>query len=1088
MQQEQRRRKKRRPFNRTAMIKVVQANLNHCRDAWDLLQQFVVEERVSVALLSDPYATRSPGWYADAAGLASVGVLSPGLTVGDLEVGVGFVSVTVGCDLRVYSCYAPPRWSDNEFEDFLGRLDGSVRSRATAVARVVVGGDFNAWSVSWGSRSSNRRGESLCAFADSLGLVVANRGGEPTFHGRGQGSVVDVTFASEAAASGVHDWTVRTDAENGSDHHYLTFSVGPSRTPVTREARGTADAPDGSTRHLGWHTAELDADTLAAGLLLAEWVDSSRPPESVPAADPSEEEADAVVRHATSACDFSLRRRVPNAARRPPVYWWNGEIAAARAECVRSRRAMTRCRGRGDADATVAAEGNLRTARAALKRLIRAAKGKCWDEMIQSVDADPWGKPYKLVMKKLRGPSATSRMEPQLLREVVTSLFPDRPPRPAGEDGQADDAGRGVPVGKEFSKAEVDAAVDRFRRRNRAPGPDGIPSRVWGVIHAARPAKLVSAFNSCLRSGTFPGRWKVARLALVPKPDKPEGLPSSYRPLCLLDDVGKVLEFLLVRRMEEHMAASGLGLSERQFGFRSGRSTDDALRVLHEKVVVACNARKMAVVVSLDIQNAFNTVGWDVITAALVRMRFPPYIRRIVGSYLSGRVLIVRDGQSGVAETVPVTCGVPQGSVLGPLLWNVAYDAVLRLPLPRGTITIGYADDTLVVAEGDSVEAAQNRTNAALATVSRGIGDLGLRLAVQKTAAVAFSNRVWSTSPRIRLGGEPVVLGESLKYLGILLERKGTLYGAHIRAAADKAQRVMTSLSRLMPNVGGPREQRRRLLVGVVHSVLLYGAPTWGPHLHDIPGAVAVMAAVQRRAALRSVCAYRTVSLDAAAVVASTVPIDLLAIERCEAFDAKRVADREAIGLAGTAAGDQLRPPALRPRTLTLARWSRRFQRLEAPEESGRAWTRTLIPPDALERWTSRTHGSMSFHLTQLFTGHGCFNRFLHRIGRAPSPGCSHCGFPDEENEVDDDALHTLMRCEAFDGERERLVQRVGTFDPGGLVSLMLESPDRWNAVAEFAGAVMSAKESAERWRQGQAAGEAVRPARRLAVGRRRRR
>ena len=132
MQQEQRRRKKRRPFNLTAMIKVVQANLNHCRDAWDLLQQFVVEERVSVALLSDPYATRSPGWYADAAGLASVGVLSPGLTVGDLEVGVGFVSVTVGCDLRVYSCYAPPRWSDNEFEVFLGRLDGSVRSRATA--------------------------------------------------------------------------------------------------------------------------------------------------------------------------------------------------------------------------------------------------------------------------------------------------------------------------------------------------------------------------------------------------------------------------------------------------------------------------------------------------------------------------------------------------------------------------------------------------------------------------------------------------------------------------------------------------------------------------------------------------------------------------------------------------------------------------------------------------------------------------------------------------------------------------------------------------------------------------------------------
>lgn len=111
----------------------------------------------------------------------------------------------------------------------------------------------------------------------------------------------------------------------------------------------------------------------------------------------------------------------------------------------------------------------------------------------------------------------------------------------------------------------------------------------------------MTAFRLCLRDGTFPARWKVACLALVPKPGKPEGLPSSYRPLCLLDDVGKILEFLLIHRMEGHMAAAEIGLSESQFGFRSGRSTDDALRIFHNKVVGACNARRMAVAVSLDI-------------------------------------------------------------------------------------------------------------------------------------------------------------------------------------------------------------------------------------------------------------------------------------------------------------------------------------------------------------------------------------------------------------------------------------------------------------------------------------------------------
>lgn len=1046
------------------------------------------EERVSVAIVSDPYATRSSGWHADASGLAAVGVLSPGLTVGDLESDVGFVSVTVGCDLRVYSCYAPPRWSDAEFEAFLGRLDGSVRARSTSVRRVIVGGDFNAWSVSWGSRVCNRRGESLCVFADSLGLAVVNRGREPTFHGRGQGSVVDVTFASETAVSGVHDWTVRTDVENGSDHHYLTFSYRSTRAPVAREAEGLAGDAGRSARHRGWHTADLDADGLVAGLLLAEWIDSSRPPERTHAADPSEEEADRMVRNVSTACDLSLRRRVHDAGRRPPVYWWNREIADARADCVRARRASTRTRARGDIEATAAAEGTLRAARTSLKRLIRAAKGKCWDEMIQSVDADPWGKPYKLVMKKLRGPSATSRMEPQLLREVVATLFPGRPQQPAGEEQAAGGAEQRAPAGADFSSAEVNAAVDRFRRRTRAPGPDGIPSRVWGVVHAARPAMLVAAFNSCLRNGTFPGRWKVARLALVPKPDKPEGLPSSYRPLCLLDDVGKILEFLLVRRMEDHMAASGHGLSDRQFGFRSGRSTDDALRILHDKLVAACSARRMAVAVSLDIQNAFNTVGWDVIATALERMRFPPYIRKIVGSYLSGRVLIVRDDGAGGPETVPVTCGVPQGSVLGPLLWNVAYDAVLRLPLPRGTITIGYADDTLIVAEGDTTEGAQNRTNAALVTVSKCIGDLGLRLAVQKTTAVVFTNRSWATFPRIRLGGETVALGHTLKYLGIVLDDKGVLYGTHFRAAADKAQRVLESLGRLMPNIGGPREQRRRLLVGVVHSVLLYGAPTWASTLCANTAGLAAMARVQRRAALRSVCAYRTVSYESTAVVSRVLPIDVLARERCEAFNVKRVADQQMTGLERGAAINRLQPPAIGPRTRSIRIWSERLRSVDVPEESGRAWTRSLIPPEALERWANRTHGSMSYRLTQLFTGHGCFNRFLHRIGRAPSPGCSHCGFPGEENEEDDDALHTLMRCEAFDGDRERLVQRIGPFDPGGLVSLMLDSPEQWNAVVDFAETVLSAKESAEHERQGLDVGAAAPRGRRPGVGVRRRR
>jgi hypothetical protein len=127
----------------------------------------------------------------------------------------------------------------------------------------------------------------------------------------------------------------------------------------------------------------------------------------------------------------------------------------------------------------------------------------------------------------------------------------------------------------------------------------------------------------------------------------------------------------------------------------------------------------------------------------------------------------------------------------------------------------------------------------------------------------------------------------------------------------------------------------------------------------------------------------------------------------------------------------------------------------------------------------------MTFRLTQLMTGHGCFNRFLHRIGRAPSAGCSHCGSTDELGDEEDDAYHTLQRCEAFECDRERLVLAIGPFDPGDLVRLMLESPAKWRAVAKFAEDVMTAKEEAEFERQSLQGIAPARRARRRATGRR---
>jgi len=149
-----------------------------------------------------------------------------------------------------------------------------------------------------------------------------------------------------------------------------------------------------------------------------------------------------------------------------------------------------------------------------------------------------------------------------------------------------------------------------------------------------------------------------------------------------------------------------------------------------------------------------------------------------------------------------------------------------------------------------------------------------------------------------------------------------------------------------------------------------------------------------------------------------------------------------------------------------MALWARRVGRWDASDGSERDWTRTLIPSLLLDRWVNQSYEETMFQLTQLLTGHGCFNRYLNRISCATASRCFLCGPPDSYSEEDDDAFHTLISCEAFERTRDELCLVIGSFWPRELVARMLESPSNWDSGIHFAESVMRSKEEAECGRQ----------------------
>lgn len=146
--------------------------------------------------------------------------------------------------------------------------------------------------------------------------------------------------------------------------------------------------------------------------------------------------------------------------------------------------------------------------------------------------------------------------------------------------------------------------------------------------------------------------------------------------------------------------------------------------------------RKLCVLVCLDVRNAFNTAPWRTIDAALRRKKIPPSLIRILWSYLTDRKIIVRPGVER-----RVTCGVPEGSVLGPVLWNIFYDAVLSLPVPPGIKIVAYADDIAILATAHNGPLLEEIVNPNLQSVNIWMSDNGLQIAPQKTEAIMLTRK-----------------------------------------------------------------------------------------------------------------------------------------------------------------------------------------------------------------------------------------------------------------------------------------------------------------------------------------------------------
>jgi hypothetical protein len=535
------------------------------------------ETGADILLVCEPNRKRIDGsdWYVDRLQDAAIKVLGRETIVDRYGSGEGHVWIETG-PYRFISAYVCPSSGWGAYERRLEEVGVCVRSSRR---QVLLAGDFNAKSPLWGSKREDHRGAALADLLAQCDLTVLNQGNQPTFVGAGGSSTIDMTCASAGLAQRVVEWRVE-EQETTSDH-----------SPITYRLEGEEEAGTQREASAGWTWMKEKQETLAIEMQQQLEALQQPTPEGI---------TEAIGR----ACDAVLKRRGPPGGTRRPVSWWTSEVVTSRKDCLRARRRWTRI-NRQDPNRHDALR-LYKKARKELRLQIRRAKEAAWRLLVQEIDENPWGKGYKIAVKKFARTVPPSKEE---VEGAVKKLFPEKPiPRWRRRIHALHEA---------FTEEELEAEVGKLGRRN-TPGPDGIPAEVVLVASRVAPGAILEVMNDALASRTFPERWRRAKLVLLPKPSETE--ERKFRPICLIDTLGKVLEHLIKARIEKEVQERG-DLSDNQFGFRKGLSTMDAIGEVLKLARLANSGswgtKEYCALVALDVENAFNTAPWKRIVRAL---------------------------------------------------------------------------------------------------------------------------------------------------------------------------------------------------------------------------------------------------------------------------------------------------------------------------------------------------------------------------------------------------------------------------------------------------------------------------------------
>jgi len=673
---------------------------------------------------------------------------------------------------------------------------------------IIMAGDFNCHHPLWNPPSYTRHDEeadNLIELAASIGLSLLIPPGTITFPNAE--TAIDLVWANPAATARMLKCGIAEHLDHGSDHS-------PIETLVIANLQKQPEPPSFNYHNADWNkfmeilTQQLpsvpDAHTLRS-----------------PAAIDGFSEQLTVTLLSAIKKSTPYKKPCPHSKR-----WWCPEIKKLQCRQNKARNLYKWTHSPIDlADweqkKKEYSEGIIRIQQSKWKEYVENADGKSIWQIKKYVTQDKTNVASSNIIPTLDGHVTTQEGK---LETLTNAFFP--PPPPADlRDIQQSQYPTPVSYTPTITVEQIQAAVRRAAPK-KAPGPDGISNHAIQKALPLTEHHLRALMQATLDIGYFPKPFRTSTTIVLRKPSKPDYTKSkAYRPIALENTLGKILESVMATTVGYLTETHDL-LPDGHYGARPGRSTEDAMMVLSERIHRAWKQKHIFTAIFLDVAGAFNNVHHKRLIHNLKNRKIPTPIATWIQSFLSGRTTRLQFNGT-TSQEIPVPAGVPQGSPLSPLLY-LYYNADV-LDDAEDNLAIGFVDDIAYGIAGRSDEENIEALGNILERAEKWREKHGVQFESSKYVLVHFTrNHRLSTKATITVpGGVTVQPSCEARYLGVIFDNK-LLFKSHVQHAVKKGTSAALALAGIANcKWGMPHNLVRRLFQTVIAPRMDYGAIIW---------------------------------------------------------------------------------------------------------------------------------------------------------------------------------------------------------------------------------------------------------------------